>query len=40
MVPLRDKRAAFGDGERYSDIFKAIVLNLSDVSPTERLSCD
>ena len=38
LVALREKKIAFGEHERYSDIFKAIVLNLVSVSPENRLT--
>lgn len=40
MAALRDKKVAFGEGDRYSDIFKALVLNLVQVSPADRLTMD
>lgn len=35
---FRDLRVQWGQHERYSDIFKAIVLNLLDSNPGERLT--
>lgn len=35
---FRDICRAWADSERYSDIFKAIVLNLVDTNPGERLT--
>jgi hypothetical protein len=35
---FRDLKRAWVDNERYSEIFKAIVLNLVDTNPGERLT--
>lgn len=40
IAMLRDKKTTFGEGEHYSDIFKALILNLTTVSPSERLGAD
>ena len=40
IAMLRDKRTQFGMAEPYSDIFKAMILNLTSVSPSDRLSAD
>lgn len=37
---LREKKLNFGEGQKYSDIFKALVLNLVAVSPSDRLTSD
>ena len=40
IAMLRDKKTTFGEGEHYSDIFKALILNLTSVNPSERLGSD
>lgn len=40
MQALVDKKKTWGGSERYSDIFKSIVLNLVSVSPEQRLTLD
>ena len=39
-VHLREKKMHFGDDHKYSDIFKALILNLVSVSPSDRLTLE
>lgn len=39
-VHLREKKMHFGDDFKYSPIFKAVILNLVSVSPSDRLTLD
>lgn len=37
---LTNKRRIWGDSDKYSDIFKSIILNLTASNPGERLTKD
>jgi serine/threonine protein kinase len=38
FATLTNKRRIWGDSDKYSDIFKSIVLNLTSINPAERLT--